>query len=150
MTDFNTIRVIPFCGKADEWPIRSETFLLKTNSYAFKYLLLGKLSIPKADDEFDEVSDIGKKMARTIELIEIAYTELILSIDVKDSYCNIAFNIVKWCKKKDYHDGNAVTAWENLKNKYEFVSAPSIVKLDKQFRDSSLKMAKILKFELLS
>jgi hypothetical protein len=44
-------------------------------------LLLGKLSIPKVDDKFDEVSDIGKKMARNIELNETAYTERILSID---------------------------------------------------------------------
>jgi hypothetical protein len=26
MTDMNTMRVIPFCGKVDEWPIWSEKF----------------------------------------------------------------------------------------------------------------------------
>jgi hypothetical protein len=57
--------------------------------------LLGKLSIPKADDKFYEFSDIGKKMARTIELNEIAYTELILSIDVEANFGKIAFNIFK-------------------------------------------------------
>jgi hypothetical protein len=36
-------------------------------------------------------------------------------------------------------NGNAATAWNKLKNKYEPVSAPSLVKLDKQFRESSLK-----------
>jgi hypothetical protein len=53
--------------------------------YGFKDVLIGKLSIPKADEEFDEVSDLGKRMSRSIELNEIAYTELILSIDVKTS-----------------------------------------------------------------
>jgi hypothetical protein len=81
----------------------------------FKDLLLGKLSIPKEDDKFDEILDIGKKMARTIELNEVAYTELILTIDVKGSHGKIAFNIVKECK------------------------STSMVKLDKQFRDSTLK-----------
>jgi gag-polypeptide of LTR copia-type len=140
MTDLNTIRVIPFCGKVDEWPIWSEKFLAKAKRYGFKDLLLGKLSIPKVDDAFDEISEEGKKMMKVIELNEIAYTELILSIDVKASNGKIAFfNIVKGCKTKDYPVGNAASAWEKLKNKYEPVSAPSMVKLDKQFRELTLK-----------
>ena len=139
MTDLSTIRVIPFCGKSEEWPIWSEKFLAKAKRYGFKDLLLGKLSIPKSDEVFDEVSDEGKKKAKIIELNEIAYTELILSIDVKTSNGKIAFNLVKGCKSKDYVDGNAATAWERLKNKYEPISAPSMVKLEKQFRDLSLK-----------
>jgi hypothetical protein len=62
-------------------------------------------------------------MARNIKLNEIAYTELILSIDVKASYGKITFNIVNGCKRKDYPDGNAVTDWEKLTNNYEPVSA---------------------------
>ena len=62
--------------------------------------MVGKLSIPKADEEFDEVSDLEKKMSRSIELNEIAYTELILSIDVKTSSGKIAFGIVKDVKVK--------------------------------------------------
>jgi gag-polypeptide of LTR copia-type len=139
MTDLNTIIVIPFCGKVNEWQIWSEKFLAKAKKYGFKDVLVGKLSIPKADEEYDEVSDLGKKMSRSIELNEIAYTELILSIEVKTSSGKIAFNIVKGCKSKDYPDGNAASACEKLKNKFEPVSAPSLVKLDKQFIDSSLK-----------
>jgi hypothetical protein len=40
---------------------------------------------------------------------------------------------------KDYHDSNVVNTWENLKNKNEPVSAPSMVKLDKHFSDSTVK-----------
>ena len=78
MTDLNTIRVIPFCGTVDEWPIWSEKFLAKAKRYGFKDLLLGKLSIPKVDESFDEVSDEGKKMSKIIELNEVDYIELIL------------------------------------------------------------------------
>jgi gag-polypeptide of LTR copia-type len=74
-------------------------------------------------------------LSRAIELNEITYTKLILFIHVKTSNGKIAFNIVKGCKGKDYPDGNAAVAWEKLKNKYEPVSAPSMVKLDKQFRE---------------
>jgi hypothetical protein len=79
--------------------------------------LLGKLSIPNVDDVSDEISEDGKKMMKVIELNEISYTELILSIDVKASNGKIAFNIFKGRKTKDYPDGNAASAWENLKNK---------------------------------
>jgi hypothetical protein len=114
-------------------------FLTKTKRYEFKDLLLVKLSNPSTYDKFDEVSEIGKKMARIIELTEIAYKELNLSIDVMAIYDKIAFNIFKGFTIKDYPDVNAVVSWERLKNKYEPVSATSMVKLDKQFRDSSLK-----------
>jgi hypothetical protein len=63
----------------------------------------------------------------------------LLSIDVKTSFGKFAFNIVRGCMSKDYPDGNATTACEKLKNKYEPTSAPSMVKLNKQFRFSSLK-----------
>jgi hypothetical protein len=46
--------------------------------YGFKDLLLGKLSIPKVDDVFDEISEDGKKMMKVIELHKIAYTEFLL------------------------------------------------------------------------
>jgi hypothetical protein len=64
--------------------------------------------------------------------------ELIFSIDIKASCNKITFNILKWCKSKYCPDGNAVISWENLKNNHEPVSSPSMVKLDKKFRDSSL------------
>jgi hypothetical protein len=57
MTDMNAIRVIPFCGKVEEWPIWSERFLAKAKRCGFKDLLLGKLSIPKVDEKIDETSD---------------------------------------------------------------------------------------------
>jgi gag-polypeptide of LTR copia-type/Zinc knuckle len=68
-----------------------------------------------------------------------AYTELILLIDVKTSSGKTAFNIVKRCKTKDHPDGNAAAVWEKLKNKYEPISAPALVKSEKQFRELSLK-----------
>jgi gag-polypeptide of LTR copia-type len=139
MTDLNTIRVIPFCGKADDWPIWSEIFLSKAKRYGLKDLLLGKLSIPRSDEEFEVTSEIGTEKSRIIELNEIAFTELILLIDVKTSSGKTAFNLVKGCKTKDHPDGNAARAWERLKNKYEPVSAPTLVKLEKQFRELSFK-----------
>jgi hypothetical protein len=75
MTDLSTIRVIPFCGKSDEWPICSEKFLAKAKRFGFKDVLVGNLSIPKSDDAFDEDSVTGKKVKNAIEVNELAYTE---------------------------------------------------------------------------
>jgi hypothetical protein len=100
---------------------------------------LGRLTIPSSDEDFDNLSDIGKEKSRITELNEIAYSELILSIDVKTSSGKTAFNIVKSCKTKDHSNGNAAATLEKLKNKYKPVSANTLVKLEKQFRELSLK-----------
>jgi hypothetical protein len=62
-----------------------------------------------------------------------------LSTDVKASSGKISFNLVKGCKSMDYPDGNAAIAWERLKNKYEPISVPSMVKWEKHFRSLALK-----------
>jgi gag-polypeptide of LTR copia-type len=58
---------------------------------------------------------------------------------VKTSSGKRAFNIAKSCKTKDHPNGNAATTWEKPKNKYEPVSAPTLVKLEKRLRELSLK-----------
>jgi hypothetical protein len=116
MTDMNAIGVIPSCGKVKEWTIWSERFLAKSKRCGFKNLLLAKLSITKVDEDIDETSNIGKKKSMIIESKEIAYTELMLSIDVKASSGKVAFNIIRGCKTKNYPDGNDFIAWERLKN----------------------------------
>jgi hypothetical protein len=101
--------------------------------------LLGKVKVPKSDEDYDMESEEGKKLTITYDMNELAYTELILSIDDKTSSGKVAFNIVKGCKNKDYADGNASMSWERLKNKFESSSVPSWVILEKQFLQFSLK-----------
>jgi hypothetical protein len=88
--------------------------------------------------QFPDLMSLWTK-ERNAELNEVAFTELTLSINMKSSEGKVAFNLVKGCKRKEYLYGNAATAWERLKNKFEPVSAPSMVKLEKQFRALSLK-----------
>jgi hypothetical protein len=80
---------------------------------------LGKVLIPKSSELFDENTDEGKRMLRIIDLNEMAFTELVLLIDVSSSSGKIAFGIVKSCKTKDYEDGHAGLPWETLKKKYD-------------------------------
>jgi hypothetical protein len=125
--------------KVKERAIWCKRFLGKAKCFGFKDLLLGKSSIPKVDEEIDETSDIGKKKSMIIESNEIAYTELILLIDVKANSYNFDFTIIRGWNIEDYQDGNGSIVCERLKNKYEPVSASSMVRLEKQFRELSLK-----------
>jgi hypothetical protein len=55
------------------------------------------------------------------------------------------FDLVEGFKRKDNVDRNAVMVWERLKNKFEHVTDPSLVKLEKQFRQCGKKI-KTLRF----
>ena len=123
MSDISAIRELNFSGKKVEWSKWSEKFSAKARRSGIKDILLGKHTIPKTNDEINEETDEGKTMMKIFDLNELAYTKLILSIDVKTSSGKIAFNMVKGCKNKDYTEGNATMAWERLKNKYEPTSA---------------------------
>jgi hypothetical protein len=99
---------------------------------------LGKVEIPSSLDIIDDKTEEGKKLLRIADSNEIAFTELILSIDVSNSNGKIAFGIVKSCKSKEFEDVNAALAWEKLKKKYDHISAPSLVKRERMFRESRL------------
>jgi tellurite resistance-related uncharacterized protein len=139
MTDLSTIRVIPFYGKSEEWPTWSEKVLAKARRYGLKDILLGKVKVLKTDEDYDMEPEEGKKLTIAADMNELSYTELILSIDDMTSSGKVVFNLVKGCKNKDDADGNANMAWERSKNKFEPSSAPSLVKLEKQFCQCSLK-----------
>ena len=75
---------------------------------------------------------------KIIDLNELAFTELILSIDVSRCAGKIVLGIVKSCKTKGYEDGIAALAWEKLMKKYDPVSAPPLFKTERIFRESKL------------
>jgi hypothetical protein len=95
MTDLSTIRVIPFYGKNDKWPTWSEKLLVKARSYGFKDVILGKVRIPMTDEDYEVDTEEGMKLRIAADINELAYTELILSIDYKTSNGKVAFNLVK-------------------------------------------------------
>jgi thermostable 8-oxoguanine DNA glycosylase len=52
---------------------------------------LGKLQIPKTSEELKEKSEEGRRMMKNADLNKLAFTELILSIDVSNCSGKIAF-----------------------------------------------------------
>jgi tellurite resistance-related uncharacterized protein len=120
-------------------PPVNERFLAKARRYGFKYVLLGKVKVSRTDEDYDMQSEQRKKLTIAADMIKLAYTELILSIDDKASNGKVAFNLVKGSKNKDYADRNASMACKRLRNKFGPSSAPSLVTLEEQFRQFSLK-----------
>jgi hypothetical protein len=98
---FSAIGVLNFSGRKEEWPSWSETFLAKAKRSGIMDVLLGKVEIPTSLVVIDEKTKEGKRLLRITNLNEIAFTVLILSIDVSNSYGKIAFGIVKSCKTKE-------------------------------------------------
>jgi hypothetical protein len=95
ISDISAIRVLNFSGRKEEWPTWSEKFLAKAKRSGIKDVLLGKLQIPKTSEELEEKSEEGRRMIKNADLNELAFTELILSIDVSNSSGKIAFGIKK-------------------------------------------------------
>ena len=62
MSDISAIRVLNLTGKKKEWSSWSEKFLSKARRSGIKDILLGKLTIPKTNDEINEETDEGKTM----------------------------------------------------------------------------------------
>lgn len=135
----SSIRVIMFTGKKQDWSAWEERFLAKARRKGFKNLLLGKETIPNSSVLIDESTEPGKVQKKILDLNDMAYSELILSMDIKKAGGMVAFGIVKGSKSNDYEDGNGQVAWTRLKNKYAPKTAPSMVKLEREFRSSKLK-----------
>jgi hypothetical protein len=95
--------------------------LAEVKRSGIKDIFLGKITIPKNNDEINEKKDEGKSIS---DFNELAFTELILSIDIRTSSGKVAFNVVKGCKNKDCTECNTKMAQKRLKNKYEPTSAP--------------------------
>ena len=80
----------------------------------------------------------GKKKQALKDKNELAFEELILSVDGTTKEGRVAFQLIKGCKMSDYEDGDAALAWKWLKNKFAATTAPSLVKLKKEFGNSKL------------
>ena len=56
------IKVIPFSGKAVDWPVWSEKFLARARRKGYKKILLGKEKVP--DDAIDLETQIKRRRKR--------------------------------------------------------------------------------------
>ena len=101
-----TIRILPFSGKKEHWAVWEEKFLARAKRKGYKDMLLGKDKAPKDSDN----TDTSPELQALKEANELAFEELILSIDGKTKEGRVAFSLVKGCKNGDHADGSAYLA----------------------------------------
>ena len=83
--------------------------------------------------------DLDKKIVKLGEFNELAYEDLILSINTSYYVGNVAFKLVKNAKSKDFLEGNCKVAQDRLVSKYAPHTASSLLKLKSEFHNSKLE-----------
>ena len=87
----------------------------------------------KGDDDLD------KKIVKLGELNELAYKNLILSINTSSSVGKVAFGLVKNANSEDFPEGNCKVVWDRLVSKYALHTASPLLKLKSEFHNSRLE-----------
>ena len=59
-----SIKVIPFSGKAVDWPVWSEKFLARARRKGYKNILLGKEVVPDDATDLNAIVDAEEKNRR--------------------------------------------------------------------------------------
>ena len=136
-----SIKVIEFTGKDKDWKIWSRKFLAQANRKGYKKLLSGATAIP-TESEYTAAAggstDAEKLTVKLWQLNELAFEEILLSINGQTKQGKIAFNLVDNCTTAEQPEGNCKIAWERLVHKYAPKTAPSYIQLKKDFANSKL------------
>jgi len=138
-SDDKAIRVMNFNGKQSDWPIWEEKFLARARRRGYKDILLGKAQVPTDSTMIDATTPAGKEQAKMKKLNEVAFEELILSVDTSEGTGKVVFQLIKGCKTADLKDGNSKLAWTRLCNKFAPKSAPSKLELKMEFNKCIMK-----------
>ena len=136
-----SIKVIPFSGKAVDWPVWSEKFLARARRKGYKKILLGKEKVPDDATDLNAIIDADekKKKEKLRELNEDAYEDLILSINGETEVGRVVFQLVRGSKTKSLSDGDSNEAWTRLTGKFEAQTAPSRLLLKSKINSLRLK-----------
>ena len=139
--EHKSIKVIEFSGKEKDWKIWSRKFLAQASRKGYKKLLSGAEAIP-SESEYTaaagETNDDEKKTVKLWQLNELAFEEILLSINGTTKQGKIAFNLVDNCTTAEQPEGNCKLAWDRLVHKYAPKTAPSYIQLKKDFANSKL------------
>jgi len=126
-------QVINFNGKQLNWPIWEEKFLACDRRKGYKDILLGKVEVPIDSTLIDASTPAGKEQAKMRKLNDVAFEELILSVNTSEGTGKVVFKLIKGCKTADLKDGNSKLAWTRFCNKFAPKSAPSKLELKLEF-----------------
>jgi hypothetical protein len=125
------------------WKIWSRKFLAQANRKGYKKLLSGATAIPTKSEYTAAAggsTDTEKLTVKLWQLNELAFEEILLSINGQTKQGKIAFNLVDNCTTADQLEGNCKIAWEKLVHKYAPKTAPSYIQLKKILQIASWRL----------
>ena len=136
-----SICIIEFSCKQSDWDGRSEKFLARAKCKGYKKLLLGTEKVPmqeQIDLAKSSSSSTDKRIIKLEELNELAYKDIVLSINHTSSSGKVAFCLIKNCKSEEFPEGNCRSAWEYIVKNYKPHTAQKFLKLKKEFTNMKL------------
>ena len=94
-------------------------------------------------DEYENAvegdTDLDEKVVKLGEWNELAYEDLILSINVSSSIGKVMLGKVKKAKSEDFLEENCKVAWDRLVSKYALHTASSLLQLKSEFHNNKLE-----------
>ena len=130
-----SICIIEFSGKKTDWDSWSKKFLSHGKWKGYKKLLVSIGTTPGVNkiptqEEFENAlegnEDLNKKIVKLGELNELAYEDLILSINTSSFIGKVAFGLVRNAKSADFPGGKSKDVWDWLVSKYAQHAALSL------------------------
>jgi len=92
-------------------------------------------------EKFDLMVPVEKAQSKILDKNELAFEELVLSINTSQGDRRVTFQLVWCCKSNDYKNGNAAEAWKCLTTKYAPNMVPIKLELKPEFQKSKLQDA---------
>ena len=132
-------------GKKTDLESWSEKFLLHGKQKGYEILVtsgsMSGMDKISPQDEYENAhkgdADLNEKIIKLSDLNELAYEDLILSINTSSSAGKNAFELIWNAKSADFSKGNCKIAWGRMVSKFGPCTASSLLKLKVRFATMS-------------
>ena len=115
-----SIKLVTFDGNEKNWRNFETKFKAFMTAKKLKSIFKTGLVIPKVGDEEKSDGSLDSDKVKIQEMNETVYNLLVLSIDTTKPAGQVALDLVTGTEEDaKYPNGNFVTAWELLKEKYK-------------------------------
>ena len=128
-----TIKIIEFNGKINEFRMWHKKFLARATLKGYKLTLLGKVAVPKHDEELSGSSAEVKRKQNARKANNMMYSDLLLCMTDE-----VGFGTVTEATSEDLPDGDAALAWKKLVEKYQPKTGANMVQLKLEFATSRM------------
>ena len=126
-----------FYGTKDEWIMWEEKMLAYAYRKGFDALFdLKSSDVPEEHEDPTKRKQLTAEETKIVDWNKQAYSVLANNIQASTEAGRTAFQVLRGTKTPEYSKGNAVLAWERLRNKYAPRTAPTLIALNKEFVNS--------------